>query len=78
MVCRVFFSGTRQRASLPSAKEKTLGKNKTLGKEGSLPSVKKTLGKDLLCRVFFLHSAKTPFAECKKRNTRQRKFQIKI
>jgi hypothetical protein len=53
MVCRVFFSGTRQRASLPSAKEKTLGKNKTLGKEGSLPSVKK-------------------------RNTRQRKFQIKI
>jgi len=31
---------------LPSAKE-------TLGKEASLLSVKKTLDKDLLCRVFF-------------------------
>jgi len=43
-----FFSGTRQRASLPSAKEKTLGKKcqKTLFAECFF-----TLGKDPLYRV---------------------------
>jgi len=64
MVCRVFFSGTRQRASLPSAKEKTLGK-------------KKHSAKRVLCRVSKKHSAcwvpsvfffdtrqSTIFAEC--------------
>jgi len=57
----VFFS-TRQRASLPSAKEKTLGKKKTLGKVPSLPSVFLALGKvPSLQRVFFFY-------------TRQRKF----
>jgi hypothetical protein len=39
MICRVFFLGTRQRSSLSSAKQKTLGK--------------KTLGKETLCRVFY-------------------------
>jgi hypothetical protein len=61
----VFFSGTRQRSSLSSVKQKTLNK-KTLGKEFFaecfftlakkllLPSVVFfTLGKKLLCRVFF-------------------------
>jgi hypothetical protein len=28
IICRVFFSGTRQRSFLPSAKQKTLGKKK--------------------------------------------------
>jgi hypothetical protein len=67
MFCRVFFFGTRQRASLLSAKQKNLGKRKhsvkklfaecfifdTL-KRVSLPSVKYiTLGKELLCLVLF-------------------------
>jgi hypothetical protein len=52
IIRRVLFSGSRQRSSLPSAKEKTLGK-KHLAK-GFLPSVLfLTLGKEILCRVFF-------------------------
>jgi len=35
-------------------------KKKTLGKEGSLPSVKKTLGKEGLYQVFFLTLDKEP------------------
>jgi hypothetical protein len=58
-----FFSGTRQRSSLP------LGK-KTLGKEAVLPSAKKTLGKDILCRVPKKHSAKKLLCRVQK-NTRQ-------
>jgi len=52
-------SDTRRTCSLPSAALKTLGKKKTLGKDG-------------VCRVSKeKHSAKIKFAECKK-NTRQR------
>jgi hypothetical protein len=36
---------------------------KTLGKEAALLSAKKTLGKEGLCRVFFLHSAKQFFKD---------------
>jgi hypothetical protein len=59
-----FFSGTRQRSSLSSAKQKTLGKRKHSAKKlyaecfifdtrqsVSLPSVFLTLSKELLCRV---------------------------
>jgi hypothetical protein len=62
--CRVFFSGTWQRSSLPSATQKTLGKRKHSAKKlfaecfifdtqqrACLPSVFLTLGKELLCRV---------------------------
>jgi len=52
----------------------------TLGKEGALPSVfYLTLGKAPICRVFFFcrvflawHSAKSLFAECLQKNTRQK------
>ena len=58
-------SGTRRLSSLPSAVLKTLGKTKTLGKIGGLPSVKKTLGKEgSLPSVKNKHSAKRGFAEC--------------
>ena len=58
-----FFSGTRQRASLPSAKEKMLGKKKTLDKEGSLSSVKKTTRqRPSLPSVFFYTRQRTLFA----------------
>jgi hypothetical protein len=64
-----FLLGIRQRSSLPSAKQKTLGKRKHSAKKlfgrcfifdtrqrASLSSVKnKTLNKELLCRVFFQH-----------------------
>ena len=43
-------SGTRRISDLLSAALKTLGK-KTLGKIWGLPSVKKTLGKEQVCRV---------------------------
>jgi hypothetical protein len=33
VLCRVFFSGTRQRSSLPSATQKTLGKRKHSAKK---------------------------------------------
>jgi hypothetical protein len=33
ILCRVFFSGTRQRSSLPSATQKTLGKRKHSAKK---------------------------------------------
>jgi hypothetical protein len=61
----VFLSGTRQRSSLPSAKQKTLGKKHMAEKlfaeyfifdtrqRASLSSIFWTLGKELLCRVFF-------------------------
>jgi hypothetical protein len=58
-----FFSGTRQKSSLPSAKHKTRGKKKTLDKELLCP-VFFTHGKELLCRVFsYWHSAKNFFAK---------------
>ena len=54
------FFDTRQRRSLPSVKRIHSAKKlfaecqkNTLGKESSLLSVKKTLGKEGLCRVFF-------------------------
>jgi hypothetical protein len=66
MFCRVFFSVTQQRSSLPSAKQKNLGKRKHSAKKlfaedcifdnrqrVSLPSMFLTLGKELLCRVLF-------------------------
>jgi hypothetical protein len=62
--CRVFFSGTRQISSLPSATQKTPGKRKHSTKKffaecfifdtrqkASLSTVFLTLGKLLLCRV---------------------------
>jgi hypothetical protein len=74
MIFRAFFSGTRQR--LLSAKLKTLGKKtfaecqikNTWQKKHSAKQLlcqvqKKTLDKEGLCRVFFLHSAKKVFAE---------------
>jgi len=45
MLAECIPSDTRRTSSLPSA---TL---KTLGKQGVLPSVKKTLGKEVVCRV---------------------------
>jgi hypothetical protein len=49
--CRVFFSGTRQRSSLPSATQKILGKRKHSAR-ASLPSAFLTLGKDNLKITF--------------------------
>jgi hypothetical protein len=57
MVCRVQFSGTRQRSYLPSAK-KTLGKKNTR-QTSYLPSIFfLALGKDALCQMFFLALSK--------------------
>jgi hypothetical protein len=69
------------RSCLPSGKPKTLGKpsaKNNTRQRASLPSAKKTLNKELVCRVFFFakcffgHSAKSFFAECPKNCTRQR------
>jgi hypothetical protein len=50
---QIFFSSTRQKSSLPSATQKTLGKKKTLCEEALcrvLPNFKnKTLGKRAIC-----------------------------
>jgi hypothetical protein len=84
--CRVFFSGTRQRSSLPSATQKTLDKIKHSAKKlfaecfifdtrkkVSLPSVLfLTLDKELFAECFFLTLGKEFLAECQKYNTRQR------
>jgi hypothetical protein len=58
---------TRQRALCRVSKKDTRQRN-------SLPSVKnKTLGKEFFCRVFyFTESFLSFFAECPKKNTRQR------
>ena len=64
---------TRQRALCRVSKKDSRQRN-------SLPSVKnKTLGKELLRRVFYFtegffawHSTKSFFAECPEKNTRQR------
>jgi hypothetical protein len=58
------FFGTRQKSYLPSATQKTLGKIKHSAKKlfGSVLFL--TLGKEFLCRVFFLHSTKSFFTEC--------------
>jgi hypothetical protein len=74
-IAECFLSGTRQRASLPSAKKKHTAK-KHSAKRLLCRMSKKTLGKDLLCQVFLLtlgkevslpsvfsHSKKTFFAE---------------
>ena len=78
--------GTRQNTSLPSARKKALGKDafcrvpkNSTRQNTSLPSArKKALGKDAFCWVFFFcwvyfiwHSAKTVFAECPIKYTRQ-------
>jgi len=75
-----FLSGTRQRASFPSAKRKTLGKKNTRQRgffaecqkntqqRPSLLSVFLHSAKKPHCRVFFLHSTKTFFAECQKQH----------
>jgi hypothetical protein len=59
MICRAFFLTTRQRSSLPSAKQKTIGKKNT-PQRNSLPS------------FYFLYSTKSFFAECFIFDTRQR------
>jgi hypothetical protein len=60
--------------SLPSVFVLALGKELLYRVLNKKRSAKKTLGKEpSLPSVFF-----TLFAECKKRNTRQTKFQIKI
>jgi hypothetical protein len=52
---------------------RVLGKEAICRVRGKKPSVKKTLDEEALCRVlYFLHSAKSFFAECQKYNTRQR------
>jgi hypothetical protein len=54
-LCRVFFfSGTRQISSLPSAKQKTLGKKKHSAKNPLWSVLYLTLGKEFLCRLFFM------------------------
>ena len=72
--------GTRQNTSLSSARIKALGKDafcrvpkNSTRQNTSLPSArKKALGKDVFCRVYFIwHSAKTVFAECPIKYTRQ-------
>ena len=66
---------------LPSVVFRALGKDAfaecffTLGKEALCRVFFLTLGKEALWRVFFLHSAKNFFAECYFFDTRQRKFQ---
>jgi hypothetical protein len=57
ILCRVFFSGTRQRSFLPSATQKTLGKRKHSAKKLFVECLFLTLG---LCRVSQIqHSAKS-------------------
>jgi hypothetical protein len=72
-LCRVFISGTRQKSSLPSATQKTLGKIKQSAKKlfaecfifdtrqrNSLPSVFFDTRQRSLCRVSQIqHSAKS-------------------
>jgi hypothetical protein len=71
-LCRVFFWHSTKK-SLPSAKQKTLGKRKHLASVLFL-----TLGKEFLCRVSKIkHSTKSLFAKCFF-NTRQRQFKNHI
>ena len=72
MICRGQKKCTRQKASLPSAKTKALGKihlcrvpEKNTRQRRILPCV-------FVCRVYFIwHSANTVFAECPIKYTRQ-------
>jgi hypothetical protein len=73
MICRVFF-GTRQRSSLPSAKQKTLGK-KILSKKLFVECfIFDTRTRVSLPSVLFLTLGKKFFAEYFILDTRQRKF----
>jgi hypothetical protein len=78
-VCRVLKNYTRQRPSLPSARCLPSACSLALGKDTPLPSVLfLALGKEGLCRVpdvcrvlYLWNSAKTLFAECPIKSTRQ-------
>jgi hypothetical protein len=57
-----WFAECNFKSSLPSAK-KTLGKKKHSGNKLFVKCFF-SLGKEALCRAFFLHSAKKVFTEC--------------
>ena len=83
--CRVPKNSTRQNTYLPSARKKTLGKDafcrvpKNSSRQNTyLPSARKRHSAKthfvqcFFCRVYFIcHSAKTVFAECPIKYTRQ-------